>query len=137
MKKIEDKIPKNQSSSSAVMVGIGIVCSRASGLVRELVMAYFFGASGLADVWRVSLKIPNVIQNLLGEGTLSASVIPIYSELLDKDEKEPASQFIGAILGILLVVAGLSALVGMVVVPFLLPWIFVEWDPGRSLWWAN
>lgn len=131
MKKIEDKIPKNQSSSGAVMVGIGIVCSRASGLVRELVMAYFFGASGLADVWRVSLKIPNVIQNLLGEGTLSASVIPIYSELLDKDEKEPASQFIGAILGILLVVAGLSALVGMVVVPFLLPWIFVEWDPGK------
>jgi len=96
-----------------------------------LIIAYFFGAGGLADVWRMSLKIPNVIQNLLGEGTLSASVIPIYSELLEKKEDKSAGAFIGAVLGILLVVAVFTALAGMVVVPAVLPSILVAWEPEK------
>ena len=89
------------------------------------------GNSGLADVWRVALKIPNVIQNLLGEGTLSASVIPIYSELIQQKEKDTAGRFIGAILGILMVVSGVAALLGMLVVPRLLASIFVAWDSEK------
>ncbi|SVD78787.1 uncharacterized protein METZ01_LOCUS431641, partial [marine metagenome] len=110
---------------------MGILCSKASGFVRDVVMAYFFGASGLADVWRVSLKIPNVIQNLLGEGSLSASVIPIYAELVEKEQKQRAGHFIGAILGILLVAGALASLVGVIFVPMLLPSIFVAWDAEK------
>ena len=124
-------IPKSRRISGSTKVAIGISFSRMSGFVRDLVLAYFFGAGGLADVWRVSLKIPNVIQNLLGEGTLSASVIPIYSELVEKNKEKEAGQFIGAVLGILLLVAGLSALIGMLLVPVLLPSIFVSWEPEK------
>ena len=131
MKKTEVKNSNNRSSTGATMVGIGIACSRGSGFVRDLIIAYFFGAGGLADVWRMSLKIPNVIQNLLGEGTLSASVIPIYSELLEKKEDKSAGAFIGAVLGILLVVAVFTALAGMVVVPAVLPSILVAWEPEK------
>ena len=131
MKKIEDKIPKNQSATGAVLVGVGISCSRISGFVRDIIIAYFFGNSGLADVWRVSLKIPNVIQNLLGEGTLSASVIPIYSELIEQKKNDLAGQFIGAILGLLMLVSGIAALVGMLLVPRFLASIFVAWDSEK------
>ena len=131
MKKTEVKNSNNRSLNGATMVGIGIACSRASGFVRDLIIAYFFGAGGLADVWRMSLKIPNVIQNLLGEGTLSASVIPIYSELIEKKEDKSAGGFIGAVLGILLVVAICAALAGMVVVPVILPSILVAWEPEK------
>ena len=131
MKKIEDKIAKGSSTTGAVWVGIGISCSRISGFIRDIVIAYFFGNSGLADVWRVALKIPNVIQNLLGEGTLSASVIPIYSELIQQKEKDTAGRFIGAILGILMIVSGVAALLGMLVVPRLLASIFVAWDSEK------
>ena len=63
------------------MVGAGIFFSRVSGLFRGVLMASFFG-TGLMDVWFAAAKIPNVIQNLLGEGTLSASVIPVYLSLI-------------------------------------------------------
>ncbi len=69
-------------------------------------MASFFGASGFMDVWIAATKIPNVIQNLLGEGTLSASVIPVYSEFLEEGRDEEAGRFAGAVLGILMMVAG-------------------------------
>ena len=131
MKMAGSKISKDSSSQGAALVGMGILCSKASGFVRDVVMAYFFGASGLADVWRVSLKIPNVIQNLLGEGSLSASVIPIYAELAEKEQKQRAGHFIGAILGILLVAGALASLVGVIFVPMLLPSIFVAWDAEK------
>ena len=56
-------------------------------------MASFFGASGLMDVWIAATKIPNVIQNLLGEGTLSASVIPVYSEFLEEGREEEREKY--------------------------------------------
>ena len=89
----------NPRSRAAFLVGTGIFFSRISGFIRDIVFAFFFGNTGLADVWRVALKTPNVIQNLLGEGTLSASVIPVYSELLEEERAEDAGRFAGAALG--------------------------------------
>ncbi len=113
------------------MVGAGIFFSRISGFVRDVVFAYFFGNTGLADVWRVSLKTPNVIQNLLGEGTLSASVIPVYAEFLEEGREEDAGRFAGAVLGILMVVAGGAALIGVLLAPALVPVFFFRWDPQK------
>ncbi len=116
---------------AAFMVGTGIFFSRISGFVREIIFAYFFGNTGLADVWRVSLKAPNVIQNLLGEGTLSASVIPVYAEFLEQGREEEAGRFAGAVLGILMVVAGTAALLGILLAPVLVPVVFFRWDPEK------
>jgi len=113
------------------MVGAGIFFSRISGFVRDVIFAYFFGNTGLADVWRVSLKAPNVIQNLLGEGTLSASVIPVYAEFLEQGREEDAGRFAGAVLGILMVVAGGAALLGILLAPALVPAFFFRWDTEK------
>ncbi|GIS80310.1 MAG: hypothetical protein CM1200mP14_18760 [Gammaproteobacteria bacterium] len=58
-----------------------------TGFVRDRVFAHYFGSSDFADAWRAALRLPNVIQNLLGEGTLSASLIPIYAEYLKRGKK--------------------------------------------------
>jgi len=116
---------------AALMVGTGIFFSRISGFLRDVVFAYFFGNTGLADVWRVSLKVPNVIQNLLGEGTLSASVIPIYSEFLEENREQDAGRFVGAVLGILMVVAGGAALIGVLLAPAVVPLVFFRWDAEK------
>ena len=113
------------------MVGAGIFFSRVSGLLRGVLMASFFGVSGLMDVWFAATKIPNVIQNLLGEGTLSASVIPVYSEFLEEGRDEEAGRFAGAVLGILMMVAGAAALLGMLLAPVFVPILFLEWDPDK------
>ncbi|MCH8810674.1 MAG: murein biosynthesis integral membrane protein MurJ [Gemmatimonadetes bacterium] len=117
-------------SRAAFMVGAGIFFSRISGLIRGVLMASFFG-TGLMDVWFAAAKIPNVIQNLLGEGTLSASVIPVYTEFLEEGREEEAGRFAGAVLGILMMVAGGAALLGMLLAPVLVPIVFWEWNPDK------
>lgn len=120
------------SARAAGTVGAGILLSRIAGFFREATFAFYFGNSSVADVWRAALRTPNVIQNLLGEGTLSASFIPIYAELLEEGREEDAGRFAGAVLGILAVVAGAAALAGIVLAPWLVAVFFPRWDPAKQ-----
>ena len=63
--------------------------------------------------------MPNVLQNLLGEGTLSASFIPVYARLLEQGRKEEAGRFAGAIFALLIAVAGVLTLIGVALAPVL------------------
>lgn len=100
-------------------MAIGILLSRVSGLLRDIVFARFFGSGRYADVFRAALRLPNVLQNLLGEGTLSASFIPVYAELLEKGHTKEAGRVAGAIFALLVAVAGLLTLFGIVLAPLL------------------
>ena len=118
-----------RGARAAIWVGAGIFLSKISGLLREVVFARYFGASAVADVWRVALRTPNVIQNLLGEGTLSASLIPVYAEFLEEGREEEAGRFAGATLGILTIVSFSLALLGILLAPLIIPVIYWKWDP--------
>lgn len=93
---------------------MGILASRLVGLLRERVIAYYFGVGAHADVWTVASRGPNLLQNLLGEGTISAAFIPIYSRMLDNGRPEAAGRFAGAIFGLLTLVVALFVLLGVV-----------------------
>ena len=103
----------SERTSAASTVAAGILASRLVGLLRERTIAYFFGVSAHADVWQFVSKAPNLLQNLLGEGTISAAFIPIYSRMIDEGREEAAGRFAGAIFGLLLAVAGGLALIGI------------------------
>lgn len=118
--------------SAAARVGAGIFLSRLAGFVRDRVFAHFFGTGDLADAWRAALRLPNVVQNLLGEGTLSASLIPVYARFLEEGRDEDARRFAGAALGILAVVAGALALVGALAAPWLVALFFPMWSPEKQ-----
>jgi len=113
-------------------VALGILLSRLAGLIRERVFAHFFGASFHADVWRAALRLPNVLQNLLGEGTLSASFIPLYSRFLAGGREEDARRFAGAVLGLLSVTTGGIVLVGWAVAPWVVPLFIPRWEPEKQ-----
>ena len=76
----------------AFLVGAGILLTRVAGLFRQSVFFHYFGvqdadqAFSVSDVFSTALRIPNVLQNLFGEGALSASFIPVYSRLLAEGE---------------------------------------------------
>lgn len=106
--------PPSQPTSGATQVALGIAVSRAFGFLREVILAFFFGAGPHADVFRTALRGPNILQNLLGEQTLSASFIPVYSRLLAAGKREEAGRFAGAIFGLLLAVAASLSLIGIV-----------------------
>ena len=101
------------AGSGALLVAAGIFSSRLIGLVRDRAVAFFFGNGAFADVYRIGLRAPNFLQNLLGEGTLSASFIPIYSRMLEEGREDAAGRFAGAIFGLLAVVAFGAAIVGV------------------------
>jgi putative peptidoglycan lipid II flippase len=96
--------------SGSFLVAAGIFLSSTFGLVREICISAFLGVGATADVFKAAVRIPNLIQNLLGEGSLSASFIPVYSRLLEED-RDKAKDLAGNILGLLLaVVAGIVVL---------------------------
>ncbi len=104
---------ESRRGGGALAVGAGILASRVAGLVRTSVLGAFFGVGPHADVFSAALRMPNLLQNLLGEQTLSAAFIPIYSRLLAQGRREEAGRFAGAILALLLAVASGLALLGM------------------------
>ncbi|HET7274306.1 MAG TPA: murein biosynthesis integral membrane protein MurJ [Longimicrobiaceae bacterium] len=108
------KTPRIAASS---LVAAGIFLSRIAGLIRDRVLAGYFGTSLYADVVRAGLRMPNLLQNLLGEGTLSASFIPVYSELLEQGRRKEAGRVAGAIFALLFALAGGLALLGVLFAP--------------------
>jgi putative peptidoglycan lipid II flippase len=100
-------------AGGAVAVALGILSSRLIGFVRERAYAHFLGVGPHMDVLRVAFRAPNAIQNLLGEGSLSAAFIPIYSRMLEEGREEEAGRFAGAVFGLLLAVASAFSLLGV------------------------
>ncbi|HVN40269.1 MAG TPA: hypothetical protein VMW19_19070, partial [Myxococcota bacterium] len=66
----ETRAASGSSARFAALVAAGILLSRLAGLVRERVFAHYFGNTGVADALRAALRIPNLLQNLFGEGVL-------------------------------------------------------------------
>jgi putative peptidoglycan lipid II flippase len=101
-----------QARRGSYLVAAGILLSRIAGLLREVAISGYLGVGATADVFKAALRIPNLLQNLLGEGVLSASFIPVYSRLLDEDRKE-ADRLAGNVLGLLLAVMAAIVAVGV------------------------
>src|SRR6185437_1227422 len=72
-----------------------------------------------ADAFNAAFRIPNLLQNLFGEGVLSASFIPEYAGLLGKGDEEEATRLAGAVAGMLALVASIIVLLGVISAPWL------------------
>ncbi len=94
-------------------VGVGIFLSRIAGLVRERVIAHYLGLLPAAAAFRAAMRIPNLLQTLLGEGVLSASFIPVYARLLAEGREEEASRVARVIGTLLALVATAIAVIGV------------------------
>ncbi|HEY7405588.1 MAG TPA: murein biosynthesis integral membrane protein MurJ [Candidatus Angelobacter sp.] len=103
----------------AFLVAAGIFLSKIAGLVRERAIAYFLGNQTIAaDALRGSLRLPNILQNLFGEGVLSASFIPVYARLLAEGEEEESGRVAGAILSLLALIIAVLVLLGVLAAPW-------------------
>jgi putative peptidoglycan lipid II flippase len=111
------KRPHAGGDRHAAWVAAGIFLSRVAGLVRQRVFAYYLGSGAVAGVFNAALRIPNLLQNLLGEGVLSSSFIPVYANLLARDEEEEADRVAGAVAGLLAAATAALVLAGMAATP--------------------
>ena len=102
------------------MVAAGILLSRIVGLVRNRVFAHYLGTSDAADAFNAAFRIPNFLQNLFGEGVLSASFIPVYARLLAREQTEDARRVASAVFSILALATSLLVVVGVLLTPALI-----------------
>src|SRR3984893_8376587 len=124
---MRQKAPKTEQSRTdhfsarpAVLVASGIMLSRIAGLIRERALAHFLGTLPAADAFRAALRIPNFLQNLFGEGVLSASFIPVYSRLLGASDEKDADHVASVVGSLLAVLTSFLVILGILSTPLLI-----------------
>jgi len=112
---------QGRARRGALLVGAGILASRLAGLVRLQVFAHYFGLqSDAADAFNAAFRIPNFLQNLFGEGALSASFIPVYASLVARGERKDADRVAGAVGALLALVVAVLVVAGVLATPVLI-----------------
>lgn len=110
--------PTPQSSArSSALIGAGIFLSRLLGLARQSLIAKYLGAGLVADAFNGAFRITNILQNLFGEGALSASFIPVYAKALADGDDEQADRVAGAVAAILGLVCAVAVALGILAAP--------------------
>src|SRR5215470_11335481 len=119
----EPNQPTNRKSPSvarsAGIVGLAVMSSRILGLVREMVFAFFFGASKsfAIDAYFIAFRIPNLLRDLFAEGALSSAFVTVFSDyLVTKNEKE-AFRLSNLLATTLILVLGALTLLGIIFAP--------------------
>ena len=115
-----NQAPRSRTKQFAFLVAAGIFLSRVAGLIRDRVFAHYFGNSDAADAFKAALRIPNFLQNLFGEGVLSASFIPVYAKLLARQDDEESRRTAGAIAALLALTTSILVLLGVLATPYLI-----------------
>ena len=96
---------------STAVFSAATAVSRVLGLVREMVSAYFFGVSGLINAFTVAIQIPNLVRALVADAALSGAFVPVFSELLERGERQRAWRVASTLFWLtLLVLGGVTAL---------------------------
>jgi putative peptidoglycan lipid II flippase len=112
---------------STAMFTLATGLSRALGLVREIVAAYFFGVAGKINAFTVAAQIPSLTRAFVGDAALSGAFVPVFSELLAKEEKARAWRVASTIFWLVLI--GVSALTAVLIL--LAPLLILPFgDPG-------
>ncbi|MBI2845386.1 MAG: murein biosynthesis integral membrane protein MurJ [Chloroflexi bacterium] len=82
---------------SATIITLGNITSRLLGVVRETVIAYLFGATGLVSAFRLAALVPTTVYDLLMGGMISASLVPVFSEYSTPEGRRELGRVAGAV----------------------------------------
>jgi putative peptidoglycan lipid II flippase len=119
---------KQNVSRAAGVIGLATLLSRILGFVRDMIIAWFFGAGRLSDAFFVAFRIPNLLRRLFAEGTLSMAFVPVFTQYLTRSgrpEAIPLARSAVRMLSVILVVVTLAGIAGA-------PWIVKVVAPGFS-----
>ena len=113
-------LASGSGANQAGVIAAGVLLSRIAGLVRDSIFAHFLGDSATADAFKAGFRIPNILQNLFGEGVLSASFIPVYGKLLGEGDDETADMLAWGVGAIMTIGVTVLVAIGVLVTPYLI-----------------
>lgn len=109
-----------------------IVISRILGFVREMVIARQFGATDIADTFWAAMKIPDLLYFLVCGGALSAAMVPVFCELIEKGDKEELSRTFSVIATVAITVMVVLVVLGEILAPQLTAGVFSRFSPEQT-----
>jgi putative peptidoglycan lipid II flippase len=114
-------------AKAAGVVGAATLASRIMGYIRDMVMSWAFGTGLAADAFYVAYRIPNLLRELLAEGSMSAAFIPVFTETLTNESKESAHRLANAVFARLLMILVVLTGLGIVFAPAVIDVIAWGW----------
>jgi len=110
---------KSKIARSASLMSLATLISRILGFIRDMVIARYFGASGLADTFFAAFRIPNLFRELFAEGSMSSAFIPVLTEYETKKGKQDANRLVKVVFTFIIFFVGLLCLLGIFLSPLL------------------
>jgi len=108
---------KKKVTKAAALMSVATFISRILGYVKDMLLAVFFGATGLSDTFFVAFRIPNLLRELFAEGSMSSAFIPVLTEYQTKQGMEEAKRLVRITFTTILIFVGLICLIGIVFAP--------------------
>ena len=102
---------------ATVLMGVGTLLSRITGLARLVVTAIVLGIGPLADVYNLANTMPNIVHDLVLDGVLSATFVPVFVDRLAKRSRQDATDSISAVVTLAATVLGASTVVFAALAP--------------------
>jgi putative peptidoglycan lipid II flippase len=114
-------------AKAAGVVGSATLASRIMGYIRDMVMSWAFGTGLAADAFYVAYRIPNLLRELLAEGSMSAAFIPVFTETLTKESRESARHLANAVFARLFVILVVLTGLGIIFAPYVVKVVAWGW----------
>lgn len=106
-------------AKAAGVVGISTMLSRIFGLIRDIIVAAIFGAGWIYDAFLVAFRIPNLLRRIIGEGSLTVSFVPVFTEYLQKKSKDEALELANIAFTLLSIILVIISMLGVLFSPLI------------------
>jgi putative peptidoglycan lipid II flippase len=125
----EDEPQRRRLAVSTAIFAVATGLSRVLGLIRQIVVAYFFSAQGRINAFTVAYQLPNLVANLAASSALQSAFVPVFSDLIEKGDRRRAWRVASSLFWLMLL--ALTALTALLVL--VAPWIIgIFGNPGHD-----
>jgi putative peptidoglycan lipid II flippase len=117
---MKKSISENKNVSRAAgVVGFCTLVSRILGLIRDMIVAMYFGTGMVSDAFFVAFRIPNLLRRLFAEGSMTISFIPVFTEYLQERSKKDAFELARVVFTLLSIILVVVTLLGVLFSPWI------------------
>lgn len=110
---------KGKIVKAAGAISLATSLSRILGYIKDMILAKYFGATGLSDVFFVAFRIPNLLRELFAEGSMSSAVIPVLKESQVKNGEEETKKIVKSLFTFIILIVGVITLLGIIFSPLI------------------
>jgi putative peptidoglycan lipid II flippase len=108
---------KGTIARSAGIISLATFISRVLGYAKDMILARYFGATGVSDTFFVAFRIPNLLRELFAEGSMSSAFIPVLTEYQTNHGAEEAKRLVRITFTFIMICAGLFCVAGIIFAP--------------------